>query len=97
MVLISEQVHPLSLDFRNQRRVVFRRTIHKEAYSTIADGVRNLQGGHPPPNLVARVSKSFSHNDASIREPRTATPQTQENIKKYTGWFGLMEPEKFVS
>ena len=60
MPLITEQVHPLSLDFCNQRKVVARRTIFKESWNTIAGGVRNLKGESPSPKLVARVFNKFS-------------------------------------
>ena len=60
MPLISEQVHPLSLDFENQRKVVIRRSHFKEAWSTIAGKVKNLAGDSPSDKLVARVYKTFS-------------------------------------
>ena len=60
MPLITEQVHPLSLDFCNQRKVVIRRVAFKESWRTIAGKVVNLKGDSPSPTLVARVFKTFS-------------------------------------
>jgi hypothetical protein len=60
MPLITEQVHPLSLEFSNQRKVVIRRSHFKDYWSTIAGKVVNLAGDSPSPTLVARVLKTFS-------------------------------------
>jgi hypothetical protein len=47
MVLISEHVHPLSLDFRNQRRVVLLRDTKKLSWPKIRVQVKNLKGRRP--------------------------------------------------
>jgi hypothetical protein len=60
MTVVSEQVHPLGLDFANQRKVVVRRDVHKESWPTIARKVRNLQNKQPSATLVARYYKGFS-------------------------------------
>ena len=66
MVVISESVHPSSLDFANQRKVVILRQATKPgskkmAWPDIAMQVVNLKGGRPSSWLVRRIYKQFSH------------------------------------
>ena len=64
-MLVQEQQHPTSLDFRNQRRVVLLRdrVLNSKgkrcSWSKIAEQVKNLQGDRPSAWLVADVYKSF--------------------------------------
>ena len=47
MVLLRERVHPWGLSLAVQRKVYIRRTVHKEAWQTIAKQVKNLKGEEP--------------------------------------------------
>lgn len=55
MVLIYETVHPKSLNFANQRKVVILRDVHQMAFHAIRLQVWNLQKRHPSKDLVRRV------------------------------------------
>lgn len=64
MVVIRESVHPNSLNFANQRKVVILRDTKKKGnkklpWPDIAKLVRNLKGKHPSPFLVAKVSREL--------------------------------------
>ena len=60
MVVISESVHPSSLDFANQRKVCLLRDVEDLAFTEIAKRVVNLKGKRPNPRLVADCYHSFS-------------------------------------
>jgi hypothetical protein len=60
MVLVSERVHPCSLDFWNQRRVVLLRESRKLPWAKIRLKVKNLMDKHPSEKMCARVYKRFS-------------------------------------
>ena len=60
MPVVSEQVHPLGLDFANQRRAYILRTVGKLPYEEIARRLVNLQGKAPCWTLVRRVCEEFS-------------------------------------
>ena len=60
MPLVSEQVHPLSLDFANQRKAYLLRAVGKESFTSIAGKVVNLQGRRPSKDVVRRVCLHFS-------------------------------------
>jgi hypothetical protein len=60
MTVVSEQVHPLGLDFSNERKIVVRRGVHTESWATIARKVRKLQNKQPSATLVALYDKDFS-------------------------------------
>ncbi len=64
---MSEVVHPKSLDFGNQRRVVLLRDSTGASFSSIATEVKNLQGRHPSGRLVARLYKQFSRKQGRRR------------------------------
>ena len=55
MVLICENVHPKSLNFANQRKVMMLRDVQNMPFSAIRLQVRNLQNKHPSTNLVCRL------------------------------------------
>ena len=59
MPVLQEVVHPLSLSFAMQRKVVMRRDVHDESWSDIRLHVRNLKGGRPSKELVRRTYKQF--------------------------------------
>ena len=65
MPVISESVHPQSLDFVNQRRVVVLRDVKGLAWSAIRKEVRNLKGKAPSVWLVretyGRLSRKVGH------------------------------------
>lgn len=85
MPVISEVVHPLSLNFANQRKVVCRRTVNDESWETIASKVVNLQGAHPSRELVRRVYNDFAmakgrrvyRYSKCGRKPWTVTPEIE--------------------
>ena len=60
MVLVSEHVHPCSLDFWNQRRVVLLRDSQKLPWSKIRLKVKNLKDKHPSWKMCSRVYERFS-------------------------------------
>jgi hypothetical protein len=60
MVVIIESVHPESLNFANQRKVVMLRQLQKMSFNRIAEKVRNLNGAAPSKELVRRVHADFS-------------------------------------
>jgi len=60
MPLIQQQVHPLSLNFENQRKAYLLRTVDKLSYTKIAKQVTNLKGRRPCWTLVRRVCQQFS-------------------------------------
>ena len=59
MPVVSEMVHPLSLDFANQRRVVMLRDVHKDSWPNIRKKVKNLKKKRPSKELVRRVYRDF--------------------------------------
>jgi transposase len=60
MPVISEVVHPLSLNFANQRKVVMLRDTKKMTWDEIAAKVRNLKGMPSTRGVATRVYKEFS-------------------------------------
>ena len=60
MVVIQEVVHPRSLNFANQRKVVMLRKTENLSFSDICKRVRNLACKRPSKNMVRRVYKDFS-------------------------------------
>ena len=60
MVLITEVVHPGSLDFSNQRKVVLNRDIHKMTFRSIAKLVLNVSGKKPTARTVANTYRAFN-------------------------------------
>ena len=55
MVLVEEHVHPRSLDFCNQRKLVTLRDVHGVPFRDIAQQVRNLKGEPPSTQHVVNV------------------------------------------
>ena len=64
---IEEVVHPCSLSFPNQRKVVLLRDVHGQSWTRIASQVVNLRGGRPSRVLVARVYKKSSRSTGRVR------------------------------
>ena len=60
MVLISQSVHPKSMDFANQRKVVILRDVHNMPFSAIRLQVRNLQKRHPSMDQVCKIYRDFN-------------------------------------
>ena len=60
MVLVSEQVHPRGLDFKNQRRVILLRQVKKLSFPKIRARVVNLQGKRPSRELLRRTYAEFN-------------------------------------
>jgi len=60
MPLVSEMVHPRSLDFQNQRKVVILRDTKQLSWESIAEEVVNLEGAKPSPWLCRQVYNSFN-------------------------------------
>ena len=60
MPLISEMVHPRSLDFANQRQVILLRDVKQLEWGQIRLQVKNLQGERPSRHLCMRIYKEFS-------------------------------------
>ncbi|CAE8671835.1 unnamed protein product [Polarella glacialis] len=60
MPVISEVVHPLSLNFENQRKVILLRDVKKQSWDDVRKQVRNLKGKKPTVKLLRRVYKNFS-------------------------------------
>ena len=99
MVLVSEQQHAKSLDFRNQRKVVLLRTVKKtngkrRSWPEIAAEVQNLDNKTPSPWLVRNVYENFEtklghvpYNYASCgRTAEKATPAVKQFlIRKLLG------------
>ena len=85
MPVVSKQVHPRSLDFCNQRKVVLLRDLHEESWESIAEQVLNLQGEAPTWKTCANVYQEFSnasgfrkyHYDQCGRKAWVMTPDVQ--------------------
>jgi transposase len=60
MPVITEVVHPSSLDFRNQRKVVLCRDVRGDSWAAIRLQVRNLKGARPSLFLVRSTYNEFS-------------------------------------
>ncbi|CAE8608571.1 unnamed protein product [Polarella glacialis] len=58
MPVISEVVHPLSLNFENQRKVILLRDVKKQSWDDVRKQVRNLKGKKPTVKLLRRVYKN---------------------------------------
>ena len=67
MPLVSEIVHPKSLNFQNQRKVVILRDTKQLSWESIAEEVVNLVGAKPSPWLCREVYQSF--NSRKRRRP----------------------------
>ena len=59
MPVVSEMVHPRGLDFRNQRKVVLLRDVHKRKWNDVQGGVRNVAGEVPSLTMVRNVYRGF--------------------------------------
>ena len=60
MPVISESVHPRSLNFANQKKVVILRDTRKKGnkklpWPDVAKEVKNIAGDKPSPSFVAKV------------------------------------------
>jgi len=62
MVVISESVHPCSLDFANQRKAVMLRE-QGYSYPDIREKVVNLKGKRPPLSTIGDVCRNFSKKE----------------------------------
>ena len=60
MPTVTENVHPSSMDFQNQRRVYLLRTVDKLPWPRILPQVVNLKGEHPSETQCRDVVKKFS-------------------------------------
>ena len=60
MVLVTERVHPRSLNFYNQRRLVTLRDVHGYSWETIAGMVWNLQKERPTWKTCAETYERFN-------------------------------------
>ena len=59
MVVIKMSVHPLSLNYVNQRKAVTLRTRFSMSFSKIAQRVRNLKKRPSTKDVVRRVCEGF--------------------------------------
>ncbi|CAE8587989.1 unnamed protein product [Polarella glacialis] len=66
MPVISEVVHPLSLNFENQRKVILLRDVKKQSWDDVRKQVRNLKGKKPTVKLLRRVYKNFSKKKGRV-------------------------------
>ena len=66
MVVVTEVVHPHSLDFQNQRTVVVKRD-QGMAYTDIAPLVKTVHGQVPTPRTCANVYNKFSRRLGRVR------------------------------
>ena len=60
MVLVTEHVHPKSLDFANQKKVVVLRDVKKLPWTEIQKRVRNLQNKKTSVRNVGNVYRGFN-------------------------------------
>ena len=67
MVLVTEHVHPKSLDFANQKKVVVLRDVKKLPWTQIQKRVRNLQNKKTSVRNVGNVYRGF--NTTKARKP----------------------------
>lgn len=65
MPVISQTVHPHSLDYANQRRAMILRDVKGMAFPDIAKVVKNVSGGHPTARTVANTYQKFSVDKGS--------------------------------
>ena len=65
--VLTERVHPLSLDFDNQKKVVILRDVHDESWEAIAKKVRNLQNKPPSWKMCANVYAKFDTKQGKSR------------------------------
>ena len=65
--MLTERVHPLSLDFDNQKKVVILRDVHDESWEAIAKKVRNLQNKPPSWKMCANVYAKFDTKQGKMR------------------------------
>jgi hypothetical protein len=65
MPVRSEVVHPLSLNFANERKVVMLRVVKKLSFNKIRPQVRNLKGGLPSKELLRTTVKLFNKRTGS--------------------------------
>ncbi|CAE8704661.1 unnamed protein product [Polarella glacialis] len=59
-------VHPLSLNFENQRKVILLRDVKKQSWDDVRKQVRNLKGKKPTVKLLRRVYKNFSKKKGRV-------------------------------
>ncbi|CAE8595265.1 unnamed protein product, partial [Polarella glacialis] len=62
----DEVVHPLSLNFENQRKVILLRDVKKQSWDDVRKQVRNLKGKKPTAKLLRRVYKNFSKKKGRV-------------------------------
>ena len=62
MVLVSEVVHPSSMNFRNQRKLMILRDQQKLKWSAIPQHLWTLSGQHPSERQCRSVHKAFNAN-----------------------------------
>ena len=60
MVLVAEVVHPSSMNFRNQRKLMILRDQHKLKWSAIPPHLWTLSGQHPSERQCRNVHKAFN-------------------------------------
>ena len=60
MPTVTENVHPRSMDFRNQRKVVVLRTVQNLPWDQVAEAVVARDGGAPSEKQCRRVFKEFN-------------------------------------
>ena len=63
----SENIHPLSLNFANERRAVILRTVQKLSFAKIRLKLKNRKGDRPSKELVRTTVKLFDTRSGSRR------------------------------
>ena len=64
MPVVSEMVHPLGLDFQQQRKVILLRDTQQLAWHKIALRVKNRQGMRPSKQMVINIYRGFKAGKA---------------------------------
>lgn len=62
MVVVSENIHPRGLDFRNQRKLVLLRDVHGWSFRQIAPQLKNLAGEQPSVGTCWEYYKTLSRS-----------------------------------
>ena len=90
MPLISEMVHPRSLDFANQRQVILLRDVKQLEWGQIRLQVKNLQGERPSRHLCMRIYKEFSKQQGHRVFKYAKCDQSATNMFAYVQYlFGV--------
>jgi hypothetical protein len=72
MPVLQCMVHPRSLDFRNQKKLMVMRDVREMEWKDIVPNLVNLQGDHPSESYVRKVYKDFNVKTGVRRNPKYA-------------------------